>query len=134
MLLGFKELIDFPTQGSVFPAGDLFGDHFESERSIADPSVKVVRIDGVWTGDDDPRLVKGRDLVREQTLKDDAYRGRRTNAPDDFEPSGPILAKRPALAIGDSVLMYDSTGVGPRNFSTQEKTKAVRSTLKLFMA
>lgn len=44
-----------------------------------------------------------------------------------------MLAKTPALAIGDSVEMYESMGDGPRNFSTHENTKAVSSTLKLRM-
>jgi hypothetical protein len=44
-----------------------------------------------------------------------------------------MLANTPALAIADSVEMYDWMGVGPRNFSTHENTKAVSSTLKLRM-
>lgn len=44
-----------------------------------------------------------------------------------------MLAKIPALAIEDSVVMYESMGEGPRNFSTQERAKAVNNTLRLRM-
>lgn len=33
----------------------------------------------------------------------------RTFAPADFEPLGPMLARRPAFAMGDSVATYEST-------------------------
>lgn len=56
-LLGFEKLIDFSAQGNVFPAGDFFGDHSESEGSITDPTVEIVRVDGVWTCDNDSGLM-----------------------------------------------------------------------------
>lgn len=42
-------------------------------------------------------------------------RNQRTLAPDDLEPSGPMLARRPDFAIWDSSVMYDSTvpGISP---------------------
>jgi hypothetical protein len=57
-----------------------------------------------------------------------------------------MLAKRPAFAIGDSLAMYDSTGVCPRviamcdsagvcpkTFAMQANTKVVSNTPKLRM-
>ena len=44
-----------------------------------------------------------------------------------------MLAKMPAFATMDSVAIYESMGEGPRNFSTEEKKKAVNSTLRLRM-
>ena len=54
--LGIEKLIDFSTQGSIFPANNFFGNHFESERSVTNPSIEIVRVDGVRAGDDDPGL------------------------------------------------------------------------------
>jgi hypothetical protein len=56
-----EKLVDLSAQGNVFPAGDFLSDHFESERSIADPSVEIVWVDGVRAGDDDSGLM-GEDL------------------------------------------------------------------------
>lgn len=56
-LLGFEKLIDFSAQGNVFPTGDFFGDHSKSEGSITDPTVEIVRVDGVWTCDNDSGLM-----------------------------------------------------------------------------
>ena len=55
--MGKEKLVNLPAQRNVFPAGDFLGDHFESERSIADPSIEVVWVDGVGVGDDDPGLM-----------------------------------------------------------------------------
>ena len=66
MFLGKEKLVDLPAQRIVFPAGDFLGDHFESERSIADPSVKIVRVDGIWAGNDNSWLIDGR-LRSEET-------------------------------------------------------------------
>ena len=107
-LLGFEKLIDFSAQGNVFPTGDFFGDHSESEGSITDPTVEIVRVDGVWTCDNDSGLMgESFELGKKKGLE--MYRGRRTLAPEDLEPSGPMLAKSPAFAIGDSFPMYEST-------------------------
>jgi hypothetical protein len=37
VLLRKEELVDLPAQRNVFSADDFLSDHFESERSIADP-------------------------------------------------------------------------------------------------
>jgi hypothetical protein len=55
-LLGFEKLVDIPAQGNICAAGDLLSDHLEGERSIADPSVEIIRIDSVRAGNDDPSL------------------------------------------------------------------------------
>ena len=98
--LGFEKLIELSTQGNVFPANDLLSNHFESERGITNPSVEVVRVNGARAGNDDSGL---RSEVFGQT--ETGAKGRRTFAPEDLEPLGPILAKRPDLAIGDSFAM-----------------------------
>lgn len=54
--LGIEKLIDLSTQRSVFPADNFFGNHFESEGSITNPSKEIVRINGVRAGDDDSGL------------------------------------------------------------------------------
>lgn len=65
MLLGEEKLVDLPAPGSVFPVGDFLSDDLESERSITDPSVEVVGIVCVRTGDDDSRL-EGAEHVRKK--------------------------------------------------------------------
>lgn len=106
--LGFEKLIDLSAQGLVFSADNFFDNHFESERSITDPGVEVVRVDGTWACDDDPGLAD-ESFASDGHEAWDLRRSRRTSAPDDFEPSEPMLAKRPDLAIWDSPVMYDST-------------------------
>ena len=130
MLLRREKLVDLLAQRNVFAVGDFLGDHFESKRGIADPSVEVVWVNGVRAGDDDSGLLGGRVGLEGDKRR---WRGERTNAPDDLEPSGPMFAKTPALAARDSVAIYESMGEGPKRFSTQENTKAVNSTLRLRM-
>lgn len=55
-----EELVDLPAQGKVFPADDFLSDDFEGEGGITDPSVEIVRIVGVWAGNDDSGLMGGR--------------------------------------------------------------------------
>ena len=59
-----------------------------------------------------------KDPGQRETLVKGWYGRRRTHAPEDLEPSGPMLAKIPAFAIGNSSAMYNSMGEGPKNFST----------------
>ena len=54
--LGIEKLIDLSTQGIVFPADDFFGNHFESERSVTNPSKEIVRVNGARARDDDSGL------------------------------------------------------------------------------
>ena len=55
--MGKEELVDLPAPGGVFPGDDLFDDQLEGERSIADPSVEVVRVVCVRAGNNDSGLV-----------------------------------------------------------------------------
>ena len=56
-LLGFEKLVDVSTQGNIYAADNLLGDHLEGERSIADPTIEIIRIDSVRAGNDDSSLV-----------------------------------------------------------------------------
>ena len=56
-LLGFEKLIDLSAQGNIFPADNFFGNHFESERGITDPSIEIVWVNGIWAGNDDSSLM-----------------------------------------------------------------------------
>ena len=114
MLLRKEKLVDLLAQRNVFAAGYFLGDHFESEGSIADPSVEVVWINGVGAGNDDSRLVGRRFGLEGDKGR---YRGEPTNAPDDLEPSGPMFAKTPALAAKYSLAMYESMGEGQKTVS-----------------
>lgn len=60
VLLREEKFVDLPAERIVFATGDFLGDHFESERSITDPSVEVVRVNCVRAGDDDSGLTDGR--------------------------------------------------------------------------
>ena len=70
-LLGLEKLIELSAEGKIFPTDDFFGNQFENERSITNPSVEVVRVNGVWACDDDSGLgsskfqVRGRKGLRE---------------------------------------------------------------------
>ena len=97
---GGKVVVNLNTQRIVLSAGELVCDNLEYKGRVADPTVKVVRIVGIWTGN------------HNSSLKEDYWRYhagvvRRTLAPDDLVPFGPMFARRPALAIGDSVLKYE---------------------------
>jgi len=59
MPLGLKKLVDLTAQGNIFPADNLFGNQFENERSVTDPSIEIVWVNGVWAGDDDSSLMAG---------------------------------------------------------------------------
>ena len=50
--LGIEELIDLSAHGSVFPADNFFGNHFESEGSITNPGIEIVRVNGIRAGND----------------------------------------------------------------------------------
>lgn len=63
ILLCKEKLVDLSTQGSILSASNLLGDHLESERSVADPSEKIVWVVGVWTCDDNSRLT-GKIFIR----------------------------------------------------------------------
>lgn len=55
--LRFKKLVDLSAQGNIFPADNLSDDHFESERSVTDPSVEIVWVNSVRAGNDNSRLM-----------------------------------------------------------------------------
>lgn len=112
--LGFEKLVDLPAQGNVFLADNFFGNHLENKRSVTDPSIEIVWVNGVRAGNDDPGLMA--EIFGSDGKRREFERCRRTFAPDELGPSGPILAKRPDFAIGDSFVMYDSTGVCPKTF------------------
>lgn len=114
--LGFEKLVDLSAQGNIFLADDFFGDHLENKRSVTDPSIEIVGVNGARAGNHYPGLMAeifGSDEKRRELER---RRGRRTFAPDELGPSGPMLAKRPDLTIGDSFAMYDSTVVCPKAF------------------
>lgn len=73
-LLGFEKLVDLSAQGDIFLADDFLGNHFESERSVTDPSIEIVRVDSVRTGNDHSRLMG-------KNLGSDKKRGRGMSRP-----------------------------------------------------
>ena len=68
-LLGLEKPVDISTQGNIFAAGDLLSDHLEGKRSVADPSVEIIRIDSVRAGNDDPSLVVSRWVSKTKTKR-----------------------------------------------------------------
>ena len=61
-----EKLVDLAAERIVFAAGDFLSDNFESERSVADPSVKIVGVNGVRAGDDYSGLGIGLVKVKER--------------------------------------------------------------------
>lgn len=56
-LLGLEKLVDISTEGNICAADNLLSDDLEGERSVADPTVEIIRVDGVRAGNDDSNLV-----------------------------------------------------------------------------
>lgn len=92
--LCLDEHVDEGREGGVLAEGVLVDEGLEDEGGIADPGVEVVWVGGARAGDDDAGLVPfSRRRCGERGL---------TYAPEDREPDGPMLARMPAFATGDS--------------------------------
>lgn len=99
--LGCDKVINMTSEGCVLTGSVLVNDCFEDEGRVTDPCVNIVRVVITGTCDDYSRLA----ILTFKCCRDMQNAHELTLAPEDFCPLGPILARRPAFAIGDWVLM-----------------------------
>ena len=100
--LGGSEVVDKATKRVVLAANELVDERLERERRVSGPSVEVVGVDSARASDDNARLAPGViSLVNVANLSNTQH----TLAPEESDPSGPMLASTPAFARGVSVEM-----------------------------
>ena len=90
--LGGSEVVDKATKRVVLAANELVDERLERERRVSGPSIEVVRVDSARASDDNARLAPG---VISMSIADPSNT-RHTLAPEESDPSGPMLASTPA--------------------------------------
>ena len=103
--LGGDERVDEAAQRRVRAGRVLVDDGLEDERGVARPCVEVIGARGARAGDHNARL-QGSAI----SVGANIGRGRKVLAlaPLDLAPLGPMFARTPAFAIGDSDATYVS--------------------------
>lgn len=99
--LGSREVVDEATERVVLAAHELVDERLECERRVSGPGVEVVGVDSAGTSNDDAGLAP--DAI--SIVVAAASNVQRTLAPEESDPSDPMLASTPAFARGVSVEM-----------------------------